>query len=604
MAGMFLFLGGCQKDQVSGDAGVKTSEDKHVMPYQSMKYLSLDEVPDIKRHIIREITKLNARNGNWNVSNINFNHAQHIKIDHQNETYAVEITHDIPNRVFNLIIQKKDGVLSLPFIMGYNMDPAFLAGYKTGMYNMLQYRGSITQYPMSVFFASGGRTQLDCEEIGSCMRVYVNYLNNKGVGSSTTGGTGLGFGGFGDGNPFGDFGDFGDFGNSTEGNSSTTSSGAGQSGTNNDTGNDGGGTSPCPPGSIEVEIPLGYGLILVVCLRKKDPGYAFHSGSGQRDDSVDDCIELLKVLGYVDSKGSVAEDPTADCIQQCREEHPEVVKAIEDLKNKQIIHPCTGQKFNFDTDKIEDELCFTGNYNINALNNLVEKELDGVDYVNLDEIPIQKSDCSKSDADNIAGFNKFMQENGGCSKEGFQNALNSFLGFGSTISQNNPPLTANNKLCPNSIIVTPSTWDPTRQNVAGISALQITLNNGVSLSFQNLFFKVDHTRDCGISTEQLIADAINNSMQIANDNIAQGNPIYNNGINNNNIQFTRLVEEQMKKIANKLGCKPKFDPNNNQTTNTPAFSAQAIPSSYGNATIGSEHCGARFVHYSTMQTGC
>ncbi|MBL0100083.1 MAG: hypothetical protein IPP49_08595 [Saprospiraceae bacterium] len=33
------------------------------------------------------------------------------------------------------------------------------------------------------------------------MRVYVNYLNNKGVGSSTTGGTGLGFGGFGDGNP-------------------------------------------------------------------------------------------------------------------------------------------------------------------------------------------------------------------------------------------------------------------------------------------------------------------------------------------------------------------------------------------------------------------
>ncbi|MBK8669196.1 MAG: hypothetical protein IPN89_06915 [Saprospiraceae bacterium] len=107
----------------------------------------------------------------------------------------------------------------------------------------------------------------------------------------------------------------------------------GQSGTNNDTGNDGGGTSPCPPGSIEVEIPLGDGLILVVCLgRKRGPIITFHSGSGQRDDSVDDCIELLKVLGYVDSKGSVAEDPTAICIQQCREEYPEVVKAIEDLK--------------------------------------------------------------------------------------------------------------------------------------------------------------------------------------------------------------------------------------------------------------------------------
>ncbi|MBK8669197.1 MAG: hypothetical protein IPN89_06920 [Saprospiraceae bacterium] len=120
------------------------------MPYQSMKYLSLDEIPDIKSYIIREITKLNARNGNWNVSNINFNHAQHIKIDQQNETYAVEITHDIPNRVFNLIIQKKDGVLS-SFTKGYNTGPCIFSRLQTGMYNMLQYRGSITQYPMSVF---------------------------------------------------------------------------------------------------------------------------------------------------------------------------------------------------------------------------------------------------------------------------------------------------------------------------------------------------------------------------------------------------------------------------------------------------------------------
>ncbi|MBK8348488.1 MAG: hypothetical protein IPL08_13050 [Saprospiraceae bacterium] len=51
---------------------------------------------------------------------------------------------------------------------------------------------------------------------------------------------------------------------------------------------------------------------------------------------------------------------------------------------------------------------FTGNYNINALNNLVEKELMGWIMLISMKYP-SKNLIGKSDADNIAGFNKFMQ---------------------------------------------------------------------------------------------------------------------------------------------------------------------------------------------------
>jgi hypothetical protein len=101
----------------------------------------------------------------------------------------------------------------------------------------------------------------------------------------------------------------------------------------------------------------------------------------------------------------------------------------------------------------------------------------------------------------------------------FSGKLNQFLdnlyGFGSIPDQTTPPLSANNRLCPNSIIIKPNDSDP-KKNVAGITGLQVSLNNGNTiLSFNKIWFNVDHTRDCGIPTENLISQAINNAIEIA-----------------------------------------------------------------------------------------
>ncbi len=210
-------------------------------------------------------------------------------------------------------------------------------------------------------------------------------------------------------------------------------------------------------------------------------------------------------------------------------------------------------------------------------------------------------DCNKTSEENLADFNNFMQQNGGCDHAGIGNALSKYLGFGSTLNLNVPPISASHKMCPNSIIIKPSSWDPTRQNVAGLTGLQISFNNGkggsVPLTFSNLFFKIDQTGDCGISTAQLISDAINSAILIAEQNLEKGIPIFKNGLDDYNSQFVRLVETELKRIATNLGCTPKGDPKMNQTTGGQSFYTSVVPSNYANSIGRDYHCGAQFVKF-------
>src|SRR5690606_33449295 len=100
-------------------------------------------------------------------------------------------------------------------------------------------------------------------------------------------------------------------------------------------------------------------------------------------------------------------------------------------------------------------------------------------------------------------------------------ALDEFLGLGSILDPlQGDPLSSANRLCPDGIIIKPSSWSPQYQNVAGFTGLQVSLNNGsVNLTYENLFFDVDQTGDCNITTQQLIADAINSAIAIAEANL-------------------------------------------------------------------------------------
>ena len=176
---------------------------------------------------------------------------------------------------------------------------------------------------------------------------------------------------------------------------------------------------------------------------------------------------------------------------------------------------------------------------------------------------------------------------------------NSFFGFTNIIDQSQDPISASNRICPDGIIVTPSSWQPNLQNVAGISGLQVSLNNGsVNLTFENLFFDVDQPKNCNYPTQQLIADAINSAISIANNNLFNNVPIYSeDNLFNQNVQFTRLIELQIRELGSNAGC--TYEVNGRPSF----FSGSVTPSNYENGVGLDCHKGATFINFSNLTTG-
>jgi hypothetical protein len=220
------------------------------------------------------------------------------------------------------------------------------------------------------------------------------------------------------------------------------------------------------------------------------------------------------------------------------------------------------------------------------------------------ECIVKNADNEEEEASEINVFEQIIQKME--LERSISGKIANLMGFGNTLDQTTPPLSVNNRLCPNSIIIKPNDSDP-KKNVAGITGLQVSLNNGNTiLSFNKIWFNVDHTRDCGIPTENLISQAINNAIQIADQRLNLGLPI--NESNSDlvqNVQFLRLIENQIKQIALAEGCQPKITTaENSQAHNIQTIYAVAIPGNYTNSLGKDSHCGAQFVDFSNMQTGC
>ena len=243
--------------------------------------------------------------------------------------------------------------------------------FRSGYFD--QFKGTIAKYPFDRFFNGGGRSSDPCDdEVGSC---WIKFLGTKdGAGNGDEGNT--------DGSNSGSSGDNDSgAGNDTEGDSGPvggTDMGGSNNGNNNDDNND------CVTILIiyiiwSTEEPKV--ITEEECLPEVSPGVTFKSEvSASGRDEMSECVQLLKSVGYLDRRGNIVESPDEEgCLQKCREEHPEVLQAISDMKSQNLINLCTGDKIEIDFDDIETEMCLTGKYSVAALQSLFKKQLDGVD---------------------------------------------------------------------------------------------------------------------------------------------------------------------------------------------------------------------------------
>ncbi|MBK8621716.1 MAG: hypothetical protein IPN79_08120 [Saprospiraceae bacterium] len=220
---------------------------------------------------------------------------------------------------------------------------------------------------------------------------------------------------------------------------------------------------------------------------------------------------------------------------------------------------------------------------------------------------VAKNSCGNSYNDLLAEtYINLIEQNKDCTdgeawKEEMENTINKESGFGSTLDPNQGnPLSSTNRLCPDNIIIKQSSWESNFQNVGGISGLQISLNGGVALTFENLFFDVDQPKDCNYPTQNLIADAINSAITISNNNLDNNLPIFNQASSlSQNVQFIRLLEKQLGQLGRDAGC--TYTTPNGQNS---FFSGSVTPSNYENGVGLDCHKGATFVNFTNLSTGC
>ncbi len=69
-------------------------------------------------------------------------------------------------------------------------------------------------------------------------------------------------------------------------------------------------------------------------------------------------------------------------VKDCRDADPTFAQFLADFaKNEEIFNPCNGQKVNIDLTSLEAALCATGKYNQTEFFNQINKSLEGVDHI-------------------------------------------------------------------------------------------------------------------------------------------------------------------------------------------------------------------------------
>jgi len=588
MTGLFIFFGGCQREDVN--INIKENESKLKRRFEidpsflqeeghQSKIFIIDQ-PYLHRKVVKSFNNLNTRSGLFKLSDIQF--SGYAKVgDSSHTVFSFILNTTLKDRFFHYIFEKDQNINIREYVL--EIKPSNFATFDGNMYN---FTGTISKISFEAAFNTAYRSSSsrgdEHYEIIYCWQLLFENGIDKNI--------------------------FNDPQN--------------QGGSLNSGGGSGGNYSficvPCPcqghtcSQRCRCKTPPFYRIILKSKIKSNNE-------SGSRND-VEECYRFLIDAGIIspppgvgretdtnDQEGSIANQlgVSQECINKLDKSARFAV--AEMLKNSNFIFPCDPSKSSVEIlGEAVAKACESASGKVSK--SAIEDALAGEDYIDLSELPLNLLDCNKTSEENLADFNNFMQQNGGCDHAGIGNALSKYLGFGSTLNLNVPPISASHKMCPNSIIIKPSSWGPTRQNVAGLTGLQISINNGkggsVPLTFSNLFFKIDQTGDCGISTAQLISDAINSAILIAEQNLEKGIPIFKNGLDDYNSQFVRLVETELKRIATNLGCTPKGDPKMNQTTGGQSFYTSVVPSNYANSIGRDYHCGAQFVKFENMQTGC
>jgi hypothetical protein len=360
MTGLFLFLGGCQKDENNTP---QTNYD-HSTP--KIKLIHLDSFPKVARFLQKNLKLAGTLNSFFTSDDIDRTKVLRMEHDPGEVTYTMPINHDLADHwTYNIVIVQEDSILTDIKVVG-------LEHISTS---------EVVFHHYEFATAFGGNTRnrdlLECwSEYVSSIRKEGTCFDNKDNNNGNSGG------GTGNSSNNGDNRNW--FGDAWQGWWIDTQDNGGprdqifinplttmQFGI---TSGGGGGGCDCWWQFVQVE---GEYILKRVCR-------CYYTLTDEHKDTREltkGCIRQLRKYGYIDVNCNPLKDLGEELMQECKLANPALAAKIAALKGN-IVDPCTGKIFNLE--KLERQLCLEDIYDEAEFDKKLKENLYQVDNLKID----------------------------------------------------------------------------------------------------------------------------------------------------------------------------------------------------------------------------
>ena len=382
---LFLFLGGCQKDEVDYRNSTKNlyqSDEK----YSNSKYISVSEIREISIFFKKNSIKYGSRdNSIFDTSRVYV-----VEFSQNYKTYSIYLDTKKEGTIHNMVFIEENGKFSKPTIMEYQGTKQFVNDFNQRNVTFEKFEGTIAQYTFNDFFNVGRSTEIDC----NCFKEYIfpiitgepgqnNGYNSEGSSPTSDGYSPPSFNWTTWANWFSGISSGNNGNNNNEGNNSNND----DNNTNNPF------SSGCPWGHISFYL---FGKLHCFPIHGGGTGNnedgeleTFTTDNTGGRTTEEECLSIVKGMGIVTQESNLIQaytstnDPVSTQLNNCMN-NSAIQAKINELESNNLFDPCSGKKISIDVKNLALDICFGCEKNgvgltPESLEDAYYDALDGVD---------------------------------------------------------------------------------------------------------------------------------------------------------------------------------------------------------------------------------
>jgi hypothetical protein len=318
-----------------------------------------------------------------------------MKFNEEHTTYTLNIKHNYPGKLINLVFKENNFQLSQPYVFEYHMSPQTVDRYYANQKQLLSYEGTIKQARFYDYFTEQStRNNTDCGFFKNFVSIKTQTGGSNDPDINPQDGTWIGNSGFPHFDPFGGF----------------------------DPPSNGGGGEQCDQNQIQLYIDLSAAWHYLYYRACNKVIGAFNS----------DCENFSPGTGILfgqnndlNNYAQHEHNPYSDIMLECLDH--DITAKMDELKAQNLYDPCAGNEITVDVDMLAKALCYgcikSSGLTVENLEDAYHEALGGMAVVDLNKIMdqitgfedlISKVDISNAELIKIMSSNDCVNRNPEC----------------------------------------------------------------------------------------------------------------------------------------------------------------------------------------------